>query len=189
MPRRFPQLMFTEAVKRAQERDGSRQVAARVEAQERDDWTLGPAEREFIGSRDSFYLATVNEEGWPYVQFRGGPAGFLRALDERTLAYADFRGNRQLISAGNLGSSGRAALILLDYPTRTRLKVLARAEVIPAAERPALIAALEDPTYRARVERAVVLHVEAFDWNCPQHITPRYTLAEIEAGLAGGGAA
>ena len=185
MPRRFPQLMFTDGVRRAQERNGSRQSAARMEAQERDDWTLGPAEREFIASRDSFYLATVNEEGWPYVQFRGGPAGFLRVLDERTLAYADFRGNRQLISTGNLGSSGKAALILLDYPTRTRLKVLARAEVIPLAERPELIATLEDPTYRARVERAVVLHVEAFDWNCPQHITPRYTLAEIQAGIAG----
>lgn len=185
MPRRFPQLMFTDSVKRAQERDGSRQSAAKMEAQERDDWTLGPAEREFIGSRDSFYLATVNEEGWPYVQFRGGPAGFLRVLDERTLAYADFRGNRQLISAGNLSSSGKAALILLDYPSRTRLKVLARAELLQAEERPELIAQLEDPSYRARVERAVVLHVEAFDWNCPQHITPRFTLAEIQAGLAG----
>ena len=185
MPRRFPQLMFTDSVKRAQERNGARQSAQRMEAQERDDWTLGPAERDFIGSRDSFYLASVNEAGWPYVQFRGGPRGFLRVLDERTLAYADFRGNRQLISAGNLESSGKAALILLDYPTRTRLKLLARAEVVQAEDQPELIESLHDPTYRARVERAVVLHVEAFDWNCPQHITPRYTLAEIQAGIAG----
>lgn len=187
MPRRYPQLTFTDSVKQAQEAYGTRAKAAAMEAVELDDQRLGPREREFLAARDSFYMATVNQEGWPYVQFRGGPPGFLRVLDERTLGYADFRGNRQLITTGNLRADGRVSLILLDYPTRRRLKILARATVYTADERPDLIAALEDPTYRARVERAFVLEVEAFDWNCPQHITPRFTQAEIEAGLAAGG--
>lgn len=185
MPRRYPQLTFTESVKQTQEHYGTRPKAAKMEAAEFDDRTLGPREREFIAQRDSFYMATVNDQGWPYVQFRGGPPGFLRVLEEQTLGYADFRGNMQLISVGNLRHDDRVSLFLMDYPNRRRLKIMARAEVYTATERPDLIEALEDPNYRARVERAVVYRVEAFDWNCPQHITPRFTAAEVEAGLGG----
>jgi predicted pyridoxine 5'-phosphate oxidase superfamily flavin-nucleotide-binding protein len=137
------------------------------------------AETAFIGSRDSFYMATVSETGWPYVQHRGGPPGFLRVLDDRTLAFADFRGNRQYISIGNLTANDRAALILMDYPRRRRLKILAHAEIKDLTGGDRLAAQLAIPGYRANVERAVVLHLEAFDWNCPQHITPRFSEAEL----------
>ena len=140
---------------------------------------LGDLEVDFIEARDGFYQATVSETGWPYVQFRGGPAGFLKVLDEGTIAYADFRGNVQYISAGNLAASDRVALILMDYANRRRLKIWARARLVHRDEDPELLARLEDRGYRAKVERAVVLSVEAVDWNCPQHITPRYTDAEF----------
>jgi len=182
MPRRFPRITFTDSVKRAQEDYGTRAKVARLETSERDDQRLGWTERAFLAARDSFYMASVNDEGWPYVQFRGGPPGFLKVLDERTLGYADFRGNMQLISTGNLRHDERVALILLDYALQRRLKILARATVHPAGERPDLVDALADPAYDAQVRRVVVLRVEAFDWNCPQHITPRFTPAEIEAG-------
>ena len=126
-------------------------------------------------------MATVTEDGWPYVQYRGGPAGFLKVLDDRTLAYADFQGNLQLLSTGNIAHDGRVSLFLIDYANRRRLKILARAEVIDGCDDPALLAALSDPDYGARPERAFVLHIEAFDWNCPQHITPRFTEVEIAA--------
>jgi len=183
MPRQYPRLAFTDSVKAAQESYGHRATAQKLEASEAPDHEIGPAEAAFIAARDSFYMATVNDEGWPYVQFRGGPAGFLRVLDSKTLAFADFRGNRQLISTGNLAHEERASLILLDYPNRRRLKILVRGRVYSAEERPDLIELLEDPTYRARVQRAFVFDVAAFDWNCPQHITPRFTRAEVEAGL------
>ena len=182
MPRRFPQITFTPSVQRTQELYGTRAKVAGMLASERDDQRLGPVERAFIAARDGFYQASVNEDGWPYVQFRGGPAGFLEVLDERTLGYADFRGNQQLISMGNLRHDPRVALILLDYVAQRRLKILARATVYPAEERPDVCDLLADPTYDAQVRRVVVLQVEAFDWNCPQHITPRFTPAEIEAG-------
>ena len=118
------------------------------------------------------------------MQFRGGPKGFLKVLDEVTLAYADFRGNLQYITTGNVAHDDRVALILMDYAGRRRLKIMARAEIFDAVDRPDLIAQVEDPDYRARVERAVVLHLEAFDWNCPQHITPRYTEQEYQERLA-----
>ena len=183
MPRRYPQLTFTDSVKRTQEAYGTRAKASRMEALERDDRRLTEAERSFIATRDSFYMASVGETGWPYVQFRGGPPGFLKVLDERTLGYADFRGNMQLISMGNLQHEERVALILLDYTQQRRLKIMARARAHRAEERPDLLELLEDPTYRARVRRVLVLEIEAFDWNCPQHITPRFTRAEIDAGL------
>lgn len=182
MPRRFPQITFTDSVKATQEDYGTRERVARLEASEREDQRLGWPERAFLALRDSFYLASVGDTGWPYVQFRGGPPGFLKVLDERTLGYADFRGNMQLISMGNLRHDERVALILLDYASQRRLKVLARATAYPADERPDLVESLADPSYAAQVRRVVVLRVEAFDWNCPQHITPRFTLAEIEAG-------
>lgn len=181
MARRYTELTFTDSVRQAQEHYGSRRAAARMEAFDVDDRRLGQGEADFIAGRDSFYMASVSENGWPYVQFRGGPEGFLVVLDERTLGYADYRGNRQYISTGNLGRDGRVALILMDYPGRQRLKVMARAKIFDADERPDLVEKLGDPDYPARVERVVLFEVEAFDWNCPQHITPRYTEAEIEA--------
>jgi hypothetical protein len=124
-------------------------------------------------------MATVSETGWPYVQHRGGPPGFLRVLDDKTLAFADFRGNRQYISVGNLTANDRAELILMDYPRRRRLKILAQVEMKDLTDDDKLAAQLAMPGYRAKVERAVVLHLEAFDWNCPQHITPRFSEAEL----------
>ena len=130
--------------------------------------------------RDGFYLATVNHEGWPYMQFRGGPKGFLKVIDERTLAYLDFSGNRQYISMGNLRANNRASLFFMDYANRRRLKLLATTEVLSLTERADLLEALDDPEYPGKPERAVLFKVVAFDWNCPQHITPRFTLEELE---------
>lgn len=178
MAKNFAEIAFTESVKAQQEKYGSRRSYARMEAQARGT-ELSFAEADFIAERDSFYLSTVGENGYPYVQFRGGPKGFLKALDARTLAYADFRGNLQYISVGNLTRNDRAALILMDYAQRRRLKIYARIEVIEAKDAPELIAQLQDPRYNAQIERAMILHVEAFDWNCPQHITQRFTLEEI----------
>jgi predicted pyridoxine 5'-phosphate oxidase superfamily flavin-nucleotide-binding protein len=138
-----------------------------------------PDEAAFIAERDSFYMATVSETGWPYVQHRGGRPGFLKVIDETTLAFADYRGNRQYISVGNLAGDGRTALILVDYARRARLKIYARAQVVALDEDPALTARTIDPAYKGRPERLIKLTLEAFDWNCPQHITPRFTEAEI----------
>jgi predicted pyridoxine 5'-phosphate oxidase superfamily flavin-nucleotide-binding protein len=145
---------------------------------------FGPAEAAFIAERDSFYLATVSETGWPYVQHRGGPAGFLKVLDETHLGFADFRGNRQYISLGNLAANDRASLILMDYPNRRRMKIFARMEARDIKDDPDLRAKLMTPGYKAVPERAFILKLEAFDWNCPQHITPRFTEAEITHALA-----
>jgi len=144
---------------------------------------LGEAETQFIATRDSFYMATVSETGWPYVQHRGGPPGFLRVLDDKTLAFADFRGNRQYISLGNTAGNDRVALILMDYPNRRRLKIYARIEAKDLSAEPALAAKLDMPGYKGKVERAFLLHLEAFDWNCPQHITPRFSELELEPAL------
>ena len=137
----------------------------------------------FIAARDSFYLASVSESGWPYVQHRGGPPGFLRLLDDKTLAFADFRGNRQYISLGNIAADDRVALILVDYPNRARLKILAHMEARDLSADPDLAGRLALPGYKGRPERAFVLKLETFDWNCPQHITPRFTATEIEAAI------
>jgi uncharacterized protein len=138
----------------------------------------------FIEQRDSFYMATVSEDGWPYVQHRGGPPGFLRALDDKTLGFADFRGNRQYISLGNLGTNDRASLILVDYPHQARLKLFVHVEIKDLKDDPGLAARLALRDYKGKVERAMLLHLEAFDWNCPQHITPRFTEAELATALA-----
>ena len=181
MPRKYPEIAFTEPVRSAQERYGSRTMAERLESMPFDDEQLSVRELAFIGERDSFYLSSVGADGWPYIQFRGGPKGFLKPLDTRTLGYADYRGNRQYISVGNLRAEQRVALFFMDYANRRRLKMFARAEVFDASERPDLVARLTDPAYPATVERAILFHVVAFDWNCPQHITPRYTEAEFAA--------
>jgi predicted pyridoxine 5'-phosphate oxidase superfamily flavin-nucleotide-binding protein len=181
---RFYEKMFTESVKAAQEHYGSRKTYARIETNSSESHLLGDLEKDFIESRDGFYMATVNEDGWPYVQFRGGPRGFLKVLDDSTLGFADFRGNLQYISVGNLGVSDRAALFLMDYAHQRRLKILARVKIKDAAEAPELIEELRMPAYKAKIERAITLHVEGFNWNCPQHITPRYTIDEIKAMVA-----
>ncbi|KPF72162.1 hypothetical protein IP88_10255 [alpha proteobacterium AAP81b] len=179
----FLALTATPAVRAAQAADGSRASYARF-----DDATdfpgLTAADIAFIAARDSFYLASVSADGWPYVQHRGGPPGFVRALDAHTLAFADYRGNRQFLTVGNSVTEPRVALILVDYPAQRRLKLLARLEVRPLADDPALAAALAVPGYRALPERAFVLHLAASDWNCPQHITPRWTEPEIAAAMA-----
>lgn len=146
---------------------------------------LGPDELSFIARRDSFYVATVSSDGWPYLQHRGGPAGFLKAIDPETLGFPDFGGNRQLISTGNLASSDRVALFLMDYPRRERLKILGHARMIDARERPDIATLLAStPEPGARVERICLIQVVAYDWNCPQHITPRYTAEEVEELVA-----
>ncbi len=178
MPKNFAEIAFTDNVKAQQESYGSRRQYARLEQMARGT-EFTESEVEFVSQRDGFYLATVSEKGYPYMQFRGGPQGFLKVLDAKTLAYADFRGNLQYISVGNLQGNDRAALFLMDYANRQRLKIYARVEVIAATDAPELIAKLQDPTYQATIERAMVLHLEAFDWNCPQHITPRFTIEEI----------
>jgi uncharacterized protein len=146
---------------------------------------LTEEEKDYLAERDSFYLATVSETGWPYVQFRGGPKGFLRILDVHSIGWADFRGNLQYISAGNLAGDSRVSIIAVDYVHRRRLKIFGHARIVTAEEDPQLADALKDPAYKAVVERAVVVDVEAFDWNCPQHITPKFTAAELEPVLAG----
>lgn len=181
MPRRFAALTFTPAVRAAQERYGSRTAMRRMETAEEPEARLGPAEAAFVEARDGFYQATVSESGWPYVQFRGGPPGFLRVLDERTIGYADFRGNRQYLSAGNLTADGRVALILMDHAARRRLKIWARARIVEGDADPGLLDRLSVPGYGGKAERAVVMTIEAMDWNCPQHITPRFTLREVQA--------
>nr|MBT6743447.1 pyridoxamine 5'-phosphate oxidase [Rhodospirillales bacterium] len=177
----FADITFTPSVKAAQTRYGSRDRNKGFETMDAPASWLGAVEAAFVEARDGFYQATVNEDGWPYAQFRGGPIGFLKVLDGNTIGYADFRGNTQYISTGNLAANDRVALILMDYPNRRRLKIWARAKIVHHDEDPALLARLEVPTYRARVERGVVLSIEAVDWNCPQHITPRFTEPEIEA--------
>ena len=186
MTRKYTELTFTPAVQAAQLHNGVRSRAQPVAPGELDDDRLSAAEIDFIARRDGFYMATVNQDGWPYVQFRGGPAGFLKALDERTLAFADLRGNRQYISTGNLSADDRVALFFMDYAARRRLKLMARTEILDAAQRSELARRLVDPDYHAHVERLVLFHVVAFDWNCPQHITPRYTREEFAALAAHG---
>jgi uncharacterized protein len=175
----FAEIAFTPSVKAAQNLYGSRQANLRFELAKESGNQLTELEAEFIAERDSFYQATVSESGWPYIQHRGGPKGFLRLLDEHTLGFADFRGNVQYLSVGNLNANDRISLILMDYPNRRRLKIWGHALIVHEHEDPGLIAQLEDPAYRARVERGIVIQVEAYDWNCPQHITPRYSEAEI----------
>jgi len=141
------------------------------------------AETAFIAGRDSFYMASVSETGWPYVQHRGGPRGFLKVLDDRTLAFADYRGNRQYISTGNFAANDRACLILMDYPSRSRLKIYAHVEKVAIGDDPGLIGQVTDIAYKGRLERIFRLRLASFDWNCQQHITPRFTQAEVVAAI------
>jgi predicted pyridoxine 5'-phosphate oxidase superfamily flavin-nucleotide-binding protein len=178
----FAQIAFTPAVQALQQAYGSRAAYARVQAEGAPGEGLSECEVELLMRADSFYLATVSETGWPYVQHRGGPRGFVKVLSRTRIAFADFRGNRQYVSAGNASRDDRVSIIVMDYPNRRRLKLLGRLRFQHIAQAdPELVSAVELPDYRARLERVAVIEVEAFDWNCPQHITPRYTLEEIEA--------
>jgi len=189
MGRRFAELAFTPTVKDQQTRHGSRSQYQRVETSGNPGAALGPHEQSFVLQRDGFYMASVSESGWPYVQFRGGPKGFLHVVDDRTLAFADLRGNMQYISTGNLLHDDRVALFLMDYAWQTRLKILGHAEILedsPAAPNPAVkewLDRLRDPKEKVPAERAILIHVEAWDWNCPQHITPRFTEEELAETL------
>jgi predicted pyridoxine 5'-phosphate oxidase superfamily flavin-nucleotide-binding protein len=186
MNTRYLGIATTASVAAAQEHYGSAVQWARMGARGHADDTgqsqrLGPQELAFIAARDGFYLASVSETGWPYIQYRGGPTGFLAAVDASTLGFADFRGNRQYITTGNVRANDRVSLFLMDYAHRQRLKIFGHMRIIDAADDPALAGRLTVPGYPGRVERLVLIAVEAFDWNCPQHITPRFTQAELEA--------
>jgi len=188
MSHQFAEIMFTDGVKAAQEQYGSRARLERFTSMAGPNDELSEREAQFIAERDTFYMATVNEDGWPYVQHRGGPPGFLRTLNPKQVAYADFRGNTQLVSVGNVASNNRVSLILMDYPNRRRLKILGHMRIENAdsvAEED--LAAVELPDYSAQVERVVTIDVVAFDWNCPQHITQRFTQSEFEESTNSGG--
>lgn len=187
MSRRYPAIAFTDDVQAVQRDHGSnafydRKRIAGAASSEPD--ILTDDEAEFLAERDGFYLATVSETGWPYVQFRGGPTGFIRVLDEHTIGWADFRGNLQYISTGNLSGDDRVAIIAVDYARRRRIKLFGHARIVTVEQDAELVGSLTHPEYDAAVERAVIVTVDAFDWNCPQHITPRYTVAELEPALA-----
>jgi predicted pyridoxine 5'-phosphate oxidase superfamily flavin-nucleotide-binding protein len=181
MAAKFLNLTFTESVQKAQEHYYGK--SRRIEgAPERDELT--DEETSFIQARDSFYMATINESGWPYIQHRGGKPGFLRAVSPTALAFADYKGNRQLLSTGNVAVNNRVALFLMDYRERTRLKILGHARVEDAKERPELVAQVAEPDAWRLVERLFLIDVVTFDWNCPQYITPRYTAAEVQQLIA-----
>jgi predicted pyridoxine 5'-phosphate oxidase superfamily flavin-nucleotide-binding protein len=182
--RNFGSLVFTPVVQALQEKYGSRRQYARIAEGNASPDRLGPEESVFIGERDSFYIATVGSTGWPYVQHRGGPKGFLKVIDEHTIAFADFRGNKQYVSTGNLATDNRAALIMVDYPAQVRLKILGRVEILEGDAAREWGDRLRDPGYKAVIERVYLIHVEGLDWNCPQHITPRFTVEQIQQELA-----
>lgn len=181
MATKYLELAFTPAVCRAQEHYYGRSQRI-TNAPERD--ALTDDEAQFIHARDSFYMATVTESGWPYLQHRGGAPGFLRVMNPTTLAFADYKGNRQLLSTGNLAGNDRVSLFLMDYPRRERLKILGHARTVDARTEPALVQQIAEPAMQANVERLFFIEVISFDWNCPKYITPRYTEAEVEVAVA-----
>lgn len=176
-------MAFTNAGKKLQEQMGSRKIYARLE---RDSYVDGLTENEisFLSRQTSFYMATVGKNDFPYIQHRGGPKVFLKVLDKQRIGFLDFRGNKQYISVGNIATNNKVALIIVDYPSKTRLKVLAKTEIIEMYDDPVLMDLLNLDDYKFEPERIVVFHVEAYDWNCSQHITPRYMLEDIEATFA-----
>lgn len=179
----YAQVAFTPLVREHQRVHGSLRSYERMAQVPEVADRIGPDEAWFIGERDSFYLATVGETGWPYIQHRGGAPGFLKVLDAHTLGFADFRGNKQYISRGNLDHDDRVSLFLMDYAAQSRMKIFGRARVVEAAEDPELLASLVVDGYRAQVERAVLIEVEAFDWNCRQHIPPLYPRAAVAEAM------
>jgi predicted pyridoxine 5'-phosphate oxidase superfamily flavin-nucleotide-binding protein len=185
MAHKFAQTLFTPSVKAAQKANGSFDAYRRFESDDAPPHdTLGPDETDFIKARDSFYMASISQSGWPYIQHRGGPPGFIRVLDSKTIGFADFRGNRQYISTGNFHHDPRVAIIMIDYVHQARLKIIGRMEIIEASADQDKVATLMPANYRAMGERAMILHVEAFDWNCPKHITQRFSQDEVASALA-----
>jgi uncharacterized protein len=180
MAERFMQNVLTPSVLAAQEHYYGRRASI-GSAPERD--SLTEEERAFIEARDSFYVATITESGWPYIQHRGGPRGFLRVVSSTQLAFADYKGNRQMLSTGNLAANDRVALFLMDYPGRERLKILGHARIEDARQHAELVAKLAEPEVHRLVERLFFIKVISFDWNCPKYITPRYTAAEVESAV------
>ncbi len=182
MPYHFLEVAVTPSVRAAQADMGVDQIW--LGENDRPSDTLTENEIAFIATRDSFYIASVSETGWPYVQHRGGKTGFLKVVDPQTMAFADYRGNRQYISAGNFAANDRACLFLMDYVRRTRLKVYAHVERLTLDANSSLTDLVSDPTYRGLAERIFKLRLEAYDWNCPQHIIPRYTEQQVEQAVA-----
>jgi uncharacterized protein len=181
MADKYMQLVLTPAVQRAQDKYFGKHQAVE-NASETD--ALRADEVSFISSRDSFYMATVSETGWPYVQDRGGPLGFVKVLGPNLISFADFKGNCQLVSTGNIGITDRVSLFMMDYPHRARLKLLGHARVLDARQHPELVDQLAPEPLRKKVERLFLIQVISYDWNCPQYITPRFTAAEVEAYAA-----
>lgn len=181
MPYGFMDIAMTPSVRRVQAEMGADHLWSDFKGHREFD-RFGHREREFIAPRDSFYMASVSDTGWPYIQHRGGPAGFLKIIDDKTLAFADYRGNRQYISTGNVAADDRVCLFLMDYPHRLRLKIYATIEKVALDADLDLSTAVTDSGYRAKIERMFRIHLKAFDWNCPQHIVPRFTEAEVLAG-------
>ena len=183
MAKNFAEIAFTEAVKKLQEKHGSRRSYERMEKFKVIDG-LTSNETTFIKNRDSFYLATVGIKEFPYIQHRGGPKGFLKVLDSKRIGFIDFVGNKQYVSVGNMATNNNVSLIMVDYPTKTRLKIFAKAEVIEIKDDPELYSLLDLDDYKFRPERMMVFNIEAYDWNCPQHITHRYTVEEINEAFS-----
>ncbi|TYC63917.1 pyridoxamine 5-phosphate oxidase [Marinobacter sp. BW6] len=189
MAHKFAEIAFTRTVKQVQEEMGSRSGYSSSETGPDRNHLLRERERAFIEARDSFYVASVSETGWPYIQHRGGPVGFLKVINESTIGFADYSGNRQYVTTGNVLNNDRVALFLMDYPNRRRLKLLGRMSLV-SPDQSSILDDLQGDSYEAKVEKGMVIRVEAFDWNCPQHITPRYTQVEVEAlleSMRGGG--
>lgn len=175
----YSELAFSDDIRAIQERMGSRSAYERVEKNSFTDG-LSAVEMRYIGEMDSFYMASSGKNDFPYIQHRGGPKGFIKIIDEQTIGIVDFSGNRQYISVGNIGNNPRVSLILLSYPLRARLKIYAEAEIVEINDNPSLYNILKPEDYKFKPERLLLFHIKAYDWNCPQHITPRYSLAQIE---------
>lgn len=178
MGHKFAEIAFTESVRQVQQEQGSRANYTGMDKGDDYNHRLSDNETSFLAKRDSFYMSSISETGWPYVQHRGGPVGFIRVLDQQTIGFADFRGNRQYVSTGNFRKNDRVSLFFMDYPNRRRLKLLGCIREL-GKEESALLSQLKTDGYRALIERGFVIKVVGFDWNCPQHITPRYTEAQI----------
>ena len=183
MAKNFAEIAFTEAVKKLQDKHGSRRSYERMEKFSVIDG-LTSNESTFIQNRDSFYLATIGVKEFPYIQHRGGPKGFLKVLDSKRIGFIDFVGNKQYVSVGNMATNNNVSLIMIDYPTKTRLKIFAKVEVVELNDNPELYALLNLEDYKFKPERMMMFHIEAYDWNCPQHITPRYTVDDINEAFS-----
>ncbi|MFT7007220.1 MAG: putative pyridoxine 5'-phosphate oxidase superfamily flavin-nucleotide-binding protein [Colwellia sp.] len=179
MGHKFAEIAFTTAVKKVQSEQKSRAGYVRWENSLDVNHLLSQQETDFIRTRDSFYMASVSETNWPYVQHRGGPEGFLKVIDENTIGFADYAGNRQYISTGNFINNDRVSLFLMDYPSKSRLKILGRIKTI-SGDNTDELSPLVSSDFSARIERGFIIHIEGFDWNCPKYITPRYTETQMK---------